>query len=49
MKKKSYSQDTFFFRDDRAWVFFRRLINTKVHKTFQIYSDLPNCLFVFTY
>lgn len=48
MKKKVIHKIRF-FRDDRAWVFFRRLINTKVHKTFQIYSDLPNCLFVFTY
>lgn len=47
MKKKSYSQG--FFRHDRDWVFFRTLIKIKVHKTSKIYSDLPNCLFVFTY
>lgn len=47
--KKSYSQDTVFFRHDRDWVFFRTLTKIKVHKTSKIYSDLPNCLFVFTY
>lgn len=46
MKKKLF---TSFFRHDRDWVFFRTLIKIKVHKTSKIYSDLPNCLFVFTY